>query len=235
MSHGFFATILYIPLYNALIGLIAIIPGHSAGLAVVVLTILIRFILLPLSRKMIKTQLLMKKIEPEVTKIKKDITDRQLQAQALMKLYKERDINPFSGLLLLIIQLPILIELYRVFRSGLPTIDPSILYSFIHAPTVVMSFLGISLLQRSVLLALIAVITQFIQTNLALPKPTKSDGSFQSDLAKSMNTQARYIFPLVLFPIALISSVVALYLSASNIFMIFQELVVRKSLEKKYK
>lgn len=236
MSHGILSTLFYIPVYNALVFIIDKMPGHSAGLAVIVLTFIIRIVLFPLSKSSIKTQIQMKKIEPEVAQLKKDIKDRQAQAQALMKLYKEKGIKPFSGFILLLIQLPILIGLYRVFNSGLPVIDTSILYSYINpyvSPTMV--FLGIDLMKKSFLLAILAVVTQFIQINLALPKSTKpKESSFQGDLAHSMNMQMRYILPLIMFPIALVSSVIALYLISSNIFMIFQELFVKRRMELDY-
>jgi YidC/Oxa1 family membrane protein insertase len=232
MSHGFFSTIFYIPLYNALILCINFLSWHNAGLAVIILTIIIRFILFPLSRSAIKTQLQMKQIEPELKKIRDTVKDKQEQARLTMQVYKERGVNPFSSVLLLLIQLPILIALYQVFRSGLPKIDPTILYSFVAAPaSVSMNFLGISLLGSSIVLAVFAVITQFFQLQLALPKVEKSqERSFQSDLAYSMNTQMKYVFPLILFPVAYISPVVGLYLTASNIFMILQEIFVRRRL-----
>src|SRR4051812_19127613 len=101
MSHGIFATIFYIPVYNSLVFLINTIPGHNAGIAVILLTIIIRFILFPLSKSSIKTQLRMKQIEPEVQKLKIEVKDKQLQAQKLMQLYKEKEINPFAGFFLL--------------------------------------------------------------------------------------------------------------------------------------
>jgi YidC/Oxa1 family membrane protein insertase len=236
MSHGIFATLFYIPLYNALIYLISIIPGHSAGLAVIVLTLLIKLILFPLSKKAIETQLQMKQIEPDLAKIKEKVTDKQEQARQTMQLYKDRGINPFASFLLLIIQFPILIALYQVFKSNLLKIDLTLLYGFVHSPQVVnMSLLSINIAQRSVVLAILAVITQFIQLNISLPKTKKSDKpSFQNDLAHSMNFQMKYILPLILFPVALISSVIALYLLTSNTFMILQELVVRRRLAKRY-
>lgn len=236
MSHGFFATIFYIPLYNALVFCINFLSWHDVGLAVVVLTLIIRFILFPLSRQAIKTQLQMKQIEPELQKIRATVKDKQEQAKQTMQIYKDRGVNPFAGILLLLIQLPILIALYQVFRSGLPKIDPTILYSFITSPVVVhMGFAGINLLGNSIILAIVAVITQFIQLQLALPKMKKSDDrSFQNDLAYNMNVQMKYIFPLVLFPIAYISPVIALYMATSNTFMILQELFVRRRLAKKF-
>jgi len=230
-----FTTLIYNPLYNALVYLIDVIPGHSAGLAVIILTILIRLALFQLSKSSIKTQYALKAIEPEVEKLKKTVTDRQEQAVKLMALYRENGINPFAGFFLILIQLPIMFGLYRVFQSGLPTIKPEVLYSFVPAPeTVSMIFFGIDLAGRSFILALLAVITQFIQINLALPKPSPRDGSFQKDLAHSMNMQMKYIFPLILFPIAYISAVLALYFVTSNVVMTLQEVFVRRRLAKKY-
>ena len=239
MSHGIFATLFYIPLYNLLVFFINTFPGHNAGLAVVIVTLLTRLILFPLSRQAIKTQLLMRQIEPELQKIRETIKDKQEQAVATMKLYKDKGINPFASMILIFIQLPILIGMYQVFRSGLPHIDPTILYSFVHTPTtIVMALFGIDLIKRSIILALLAVITQFIQINLSLPKTTKTpaskERSFQTDLAHSMNIQMRFILPLIMFPIAYISAVVALYLVTTNTFTILQELFVRRKMMKKY-
>jgi YidC/Oxa1 family membrane protein insertase len=227
-----FTALIYVPLYNGLIALINIVPGHSAGVAVVLLTLIIRLILFPLSRKSIKTQIEMRRIEPEVQKIRAEVKDRQEQAKKLMQLYKDKDVNPFAGLLLVLIQLPILIGLYSVFHSGLPTINADILYSFVQMPSnVAMSFLGINLLEKSFLLAAAAVITQYIQINLALPKSQKKEkASFQEDLAHNLNVQMRYISPLIIFPIAYFSAVIALYFTASNIFMILQEIFVKRKL-----
>lgn len=233
---SFFSIILYTPLYNALVFCIDFLSFHNAGLAIVVLTIIIRIVLFPLSRQAIKTQLQMKQVEPELQKIRDTIKDKQEQAKQTMRVYKERGVNPFASIFLLIIQLPILIGLYQVFRSSLPKIDAAILYPFIAAPTSVhMSILGISLIGNSIILALVSVITQFIQLQLSLPKVKKSEKrSFQNDLAYNMNVQMKYIFPLILFPIAYISPVIAIYLITSNIFMTLQELFVRRRLAAQY-
>jgi YidC/Oxa1 family membrane protein insertase len=236
MSHGIFTTLFYIPLYNALIFIINFIPGHSAALAIILLTLVIRFILYPLSRKSIKTQLEMKRLEPKLQKIRETVKDREEQGRQTLKLYKDNDVNPFAGLFLILIQLPILLGIYQVFRSGLPKIDATILYHFVHAPAVInMHFIGINLLNSSVILAIITVITQFIQFQLAMPAPVKSEKrSLQTDLANTVNAQMKYVFPLIMFPIAYISAVLAIYFIASNIFMIFQELFVRRRMMKKF-
>lgn len=237
MSHGFFATVFYIPFYNAFVFIINLLPGHSAAWAVIILTLIIRFVLFPLSKKSIRTQIMMKKVEPAIQKVKETVKDSREQSMKILALYKEKGINPFAGFLLVLIQLPILIGLYRVFQSGLPKIDMTLLYSFIQAPTeVAMHVFGIGLEVQGlrIALAIIAVVTQFIQINLSLPKSVKKEGpsNFQQDLAHSMNVQMRYIFPLIMFPVAYISSVIALYLITTNIFMTAQELLVKRKMER---
>jgi YidC/Oxa1 family membrane protein insertase len=237
MISGFFTTVFYIPFYNAFVFILNILPGHGAGLAVILLTLIIRFVLFPLSKKSIRTQILMKQIEPEVQKIKEKYKDNNAeQGKKMLELYREKGINPFAGFLLILIQLPILIGLYHVFQSGFPNVDTTILYGFVQAPTAIsMQFLGFDLLTSTplrLILAILAVITQFIQINLSLPKSKKATGptTFQQDLAHSMNIQMRYIFPLIMFPIAFISSVIALYLITTNIFMTAQELFVKRKM-----
>lgn len=228
-----FHNLIVTPLYNALIYLIDIIPGHSAGLAIIILTILIRFCLFPLSRKALKTQIEMRLIEPEVQRIRETVKDRNEQGKQMLELYRKNEVNPFAGFFLVLIQLPILLGLYQVFRSGLPKVNLSMLYSFVPNPEVIsMHFLGSDLMQKSVILALLAVVSQFVQINLSLPKvEKKKDASFQHDLAYSMNVQMRYIFPLIMFPIAFISPVIALYLATTNIFSTVQELYIKRTLK----
>jgi YidC/Oxa1 family membrane protein insertase len=236
MSHGFFATIFYIPLYNALIWLITILPGHPVWIAVVLLTIIIRFVLYPLSKSSIKTQILMKQIEPEIQRIREKVKDKAEQGRQTLELYRSKGINPFAGFFLLLIQLPIVFGLYKVFSSGLPKIDATLLYPFIHAPeTIPMVFFGIDLVSAPlrIIFAILAVVTQFIQINLSLPKvQKKAGGTFQNDLAYSMNMQMRYVLPLIMFPIAYISAVIALYLITTNVFMTAQEIFVKRKMER---
>lgn len=218
--------------------LIDIIPGSGAAIAVLLLTIIIRLILFPLSKKSIRTQLQMKQIEPEVKQIREKTKDRNEQGKQILKLYKEKGVNPFAGFFLILIQFPILIALYQVFISGLPKIDPAILYSFVQVPDVIsMHFLGFDLgdFKLRLGLAIVAVVTQFIQINLSLPKVERKKGaSFQNDLAYSMNMQMRYIFPFIFFFIAIFSSVLSIYFITTNIFMTLQELFVKRKIAQEY-
>jgi membrane protein insertase Oxa1/YidC/SpoIIIJ len=118
-------------------------------------------------------------------------------------------------------------------RGGLPNVDASILYSFVHVPsTVNMEFLGlINMSSRSILLAVLAAGTQYIYTRLsmgppALKDPSPVESSLSGDLAKSFDLQARYILPLMIGGIAFsIVSAAPLYWTTSNIFMILQEYI----------
>ena len=117
MFHNF----IFLPLYNGLIGIMDILPGVDVGVAVIIFTIIIRLILFPLSKSSVLTQVRMKEVEPEANKIRAEYaTDKQTQALKIMELYKTRKVRPFSGVLLMFIQLPILIALISVFYKIIP-------------------------------------------------------------------------------------------------------------------
>ena len=124
------------PLYNGLIFLMDTLPFFDEGVIIIIFTIIIKFILLPLSIKASKAQIKMKSTEVDLHKIKEKYKDnKEEQSRKIMEFYKENGINPFSSIFILLIQLPILIGLYRIFlTSGLPVINTSLLYSFISAP-----------------------------------------------------------------------------------------------------
>jgi YidC/Oxa1 family membrane protein insertase len=226
-----FNAVIYNPLYNGLVYLVGIIPTHDVGIAVVLLTIVVRIIVYPLSRRAVQAQLDMKKVAPEITKIRdKFKDDKQGESKAIFALYKERNIHPFASFLLILIQFPVLIGLYWVFsRGGLPVINVARLYSFVHVPSAInMEFLGIqNMAGHSIVLAFLAGATQFAYTRLSMgPRGVKTatEASFSDDMAKSLDVQARYVLPAVIAVIAF--SVVAaapLYWVTSNSFMILQE------------
>jgi len=238
MLSNFFTTVFYQPLYNGLIFLISLSPWIDLGIAVVLFTCIVRLILFPLSRKAVRTQLRMKEIEPEMNEIKKKYKDnREEQARRTMALYKERGVNPFSGILLLLIQLPIIISLYQIFySSGLPKIASNLLYSFVHTPHPISTiFLGsIDITQKSMVFALLAAASQYFQVKYSMPIQPKSDTpSFSNDLARSMSIQMKYVFPIVVFFIAYnISAAIAIYWLTSNLFTIGQEIYIRRAHKK---
>jgi len=232
-----FNTLIYNPLYNALVFILDVLPAIDVGIAVILLTIIVKLILFPLSRKAVHTQIELRALAPELESIKKQHKDNpQQQAQLTMKMYKEHGINPFSGFLLIFVQLPVIFALYFIFlRGGLPDINIDILYPFLNAPeTINMNFLGFLDITKSgvILIALITGITQYIQiklaTPIALPKD-KNDTSLSSSFAQSMQFQMRYVMPIIVAVIAYtLPSMIGLYWITSNLFTIGQEYFVRR-------
>lgn len=233
-------TFFFDPVYNILVFFIDTVPHGDIGLAIVFTTVVVKVLLLPLSLKAARTQHAMREIEPDLKEIQTKFKDkREEQARAMMELYKKAGVNPFSSILLLFIQIPIIIALYfSVYKGGgvpLPGINVELLYSFVPTPEEVsMFFLGmLDIAAKSLPLAFLAGLTQFIHTSLSLPKqkPREKDAepNFKDDLARSMQLQMRYVMPVLIFFIAYsISAAIALYFTVGNIISIAQEFIVRK-------
>ncbi len=213
--------------------LVSIIPGGDVGIAIIVLTILVKTALIPLSQRSIEGQAKMKLLEPEIAKIKASGASKEEQAKQTFELYKKHKTNPFSGCLLVFIQIPIIFALYYVFYKGV-NFDNGILYSFIHAPAVMNNiFLGLlDISQKSLLLAILAGISQFLQAYY-MPKPATPSaggtGGFAESFGKSMQMQMKYVFPfLVAFIAYRISGAVALYWITSNLFAVAQQIYANR-------
>ena len=162
-----FHSLIYQPIYNFLVLLYQIIPGSDFGIAIIVATIALKSLLYPLSQKQIESQKKLQEIQPKIKEIQKKYKgDREKQSRAVMEFYRENKVNPFSGCLPLIIQLVILIAIYRVLfsisNSGFVA-SSEVLYSFISNPgNIHQLFLGIlDLSKPSTILA--------VATALALP------------------------------------------------------------------
>jgi len=227
-----FHTAVYDPLYNGLVFLVGILPTNDVGIAIIVLTIIVRIILFPLAKRASIAQEQMKKIAPDLEALKlKHKDNREAQGRAIFALYKERDIHPFASFGLILIQLPILIALYWMFAmGGLPEINAGLLYPLVHLPASVnMELLGlINVGSKSLLLAILAGVTQVAYSRLSMgprKKAGPSDGTFAGDMAKSFDLQARYVLPIIIGVIAYtIPAAAPLYWVVSNSFMIAQEL-----------
>ena len=99
------------------------------GVSIIIVTILIKIMLLPLTLKQDKSMKEMKKLQPELEKIKeKYANDKQMLNIKTMELYKEHKVNPLGGCLPLLIQFPILIALFGVLRNGIIPQDSSFLW-----------------------------------------------------------------------------------------------------------
>jgi len=124
-----FTTIIVKPIFNLLVLIYGLLPGHNFGLSIIIFTVVIRLLMWPLVKKQLHQARLMRQLQPELKRIKAAAKgNRQQESTMLMELYKERGINPFGTIGVLILQLPILIGLY----SGLRRIisDPHAIINF---------------------------------------------------------------------------------------------------------
>jgi len=224
-----FNEVIYRPLFNGLIFLYNVLPGHDFGIAIIVLTVIIRIILYPLNQKAIKSQKEMQLIQPKVKEVQQKYkNNKEEQGKALMDLYKEHKINPASGCLPILVQLAILWGLFSVLRAGLNPEKLTQLYSFVARPEIINNtFLGIlDLSQKSIILAILAGIAQFIQSKMLMPKTSASQSS---DFSSVMNKQMVYFFPVfTVFIAASLPAGLGLYWVATTVFGIVQQYFVLK-------
>lgn len=203
MGNIFFA-ILYQPLYNLLVVLYNVIPAGGVGLAIIVMTLLVKGALLPLMYRSMKAQKELQEIQPKISALKAELKDNKEElAKQLMGVYKTHNVNPFASCLPTVAQLVVLIALYRVLRAGIATVDSGALYSFVHNPeTMAHMFLGIDLAHISIPLAIIAAIAQFFQARQMVsrrpPKEARADsGALDEDMTATMNKVTLIMLPVM--------------------------------------
>lgn len=230
-----FNFLVYGPIYNALALLVSWVPYGDVGVAIVLLTIVVKVALFPLSVGASYTQRVMRAIEPDLKILRERHKDApQELALKTLALYRTNRINPFSSIFVILIQLPIILGLYFVIwrESADASFDPALLYSFVALPDVAtFSFLGlIPLAAGSIGIAFLVAVTQYVQARLMMPTaPTPTGKSFQDDLAASLHIQMRYVFPVVMGVVAYVATAaIGLYFLVSNIFGIMQEVAAER-------
>ena len=197
------------PIFNLLVLIYSVIPGADFGLALIVLTIIIRFLMWPLVKSQLHQVKIMRKLQPELKKIKAQAKgNKQQEGMMMMELYKKYGVNPFRTIGILLVQLPIFIALYRViqiftlrrdeignytysFLENIPVIrqiidDPSTfnekLFNFIDLTAHAVSSEGINIIL--VVLALVAAGTQFVLSRQTTPQQD-SDKRLRDILAEA--------------------------------------------------
>ncbi len=130
-----FTTLVTKPVFNILVLILALIPGHNYGIAIIIFTALIRWAMFPLLKKQLKNTMGMRALQPEMRRIKKAAAgNRQTESMMTMELYRERGINPFSSVGLMLLQIPLFLAMYgglkRVVDNPQALIDFS--YSVLH-------------------------------------------------------------------------------------------------------
>jgi len=196
-----FTTLLYQPIFNGFIGLYNVIP--DVGAVILVLTLLIKGSLLPLSKSAINSQKSLQTLQPKLEAVKKKYKDDQQKlAQETMKMYKENKVNPFGSCLPILIQLPVFLGLFYVLKDVFDQDSFHLLYSFVSNPGEINPItLGLfDLSQRSVVLALMAGGAQFWQAKSMQRKKAPKDagdGAKDENMMAMMNKQMLYFMPVI--------------------------------------
>jgi YidC/Oxa1 family membrane protein insertase len=220
-------TIIYEPLLNLLVWGYNSLPGHDVGIVIVVLTLLVRLVLAPTMHKQIKSQQAMTRLQPHIDALKeKHKDDKEAHAKAVMELYKEHKVNPFSSCLPLLIQLPILIALYQVFDKALRgNLDG--LYRAVHNPGIIDPYFlsVVNLAEPNIILAILAGAFQFWQGRMMQAKTSKSTDA----TAKAIQMQTMYLLPLVSIFIAWrLPAGLPLYWIVTTLFAIAQQYYIMR-------
>ncbi|MBM4177684.1 membrane protein insertase YidC [Candidatus Gribaldobacteria bacterium] len=228
---------LFAPLLNGLVVLYYLCK--DLGLAVVLLTLLVKIVLFPLSFKTLKSQKQIQKINPQILEIKaKNKGNLTGQNAELMELYKKEGISPASGCLPLLFQLPIIIALYRVFSSGLTSETLSkFLYAFVPNPgDIPLKVFWIFSPESSffiIVLALLAALAQFWQARISLPAKSQKTKSQSFSFESAMQKQTKFLFPLITFFIVYKTGlVVGVYWFFSVLFSLAEHYFLEKKISK---
>ncbi|MEF3691511.1 MAG: YidC/Oxa1 family membrane protein insertase [Candidatus Moraniibacteriota bacterium] len=240
-----FHELIYQPIYNILIFVYDFFPGGDFGVAIIIVTVLLKAAMIPLSKKQIESQKRIQEIQPELKALQEKYKDdKEKQTREVMEFYKKNKVNPFSGCFPIIIQIIFLIAIYRVIinisDAGL-VVNNGDLYSFVKNPGEInKTFLGVvDLLKPSIPIAILAAAAQFWQTKMMMFNKKKKDelnknakkkeDNKEPDFAEIMNKQMLFFGPiLTLFIGAKFAAGLSIYWLFSTLFSVIQQTYVLK-------
>ncbi|MFH1047439.1 MAG: YidC/Oxa1 family membrane protein insertase [Patescibacteria group bacterium] len=219
------------PIFNLLIWLHNVLPGHDIGIAIIIMTVLVKLILWPLQSKALKSQKALQDLQPKVQALKKkypDKADQEKMAKEMMEIYSKEKVNPLSSCLPLLIQIPVFIALYRSLMHGLSSSGFETLYSFVANPGTIqpMMFGLIDLANPNYVLAAIAAVAQYFQAKMmvANQQPKKVPGAEDEQMLATMNKSMVYMMPgITLFIGVQLPGGLALYWLAMTLLTILQQ------------
>lgn len=233
----------YRPIYNGLMYLTSVMPSRDLGLAIILLTILIRTILLIPSQKAMRAQKRMQEIQPRIEKLKEKYKDdKQRIATETMAIWKEAKISPLSSCLPILLQLPFLIALFYAISSGLNPDNGYLLYkdyAGFDYTNINVNFLGLLDLTKVNLYVLPLVVgaLQFIQMKLTMSKKApKADNKATKDMSAQFaaaNNMMIYVMPVMIAVFtASLPAGVGIYWGTSTLYGTIQQLFVNKEKSK---
>lgn len=263
VERGFFASLyfqlLHRPIFNLMVFLTSIMPGYNFGLAVILLTLLIRLVLLIPNQKALKSQKAMMDIQPQLEEIRNKYKgDQQKISQETMKVWQENSVNPVGGCLPMLVQIPIMIALFYTVKAGFTPFESHAMYSFLQhfdLSLVNQDFYGILDLQKvnASWLPIIVGLSQFTQMKLSfsrrkkkkvddkkvvdiddkgkvLEKKKDDKKSKDPDPMKVMNKTMIYFMPIMIAVlVATLPSAVGIYLLISSLFGVGQQYFIQRN------
>jgi len=219
-----FNSVLYQPMLNFLV--LVYVYTNNFGVAVIGLTLLIKVLIHPLNKKALESQKTMAEIQPRLKEIQNKYKDDQKkQAEEMIALYKDKKFNPFSGIFLLFLQIPIIWALFYVFRGGI-AIDPAMMYSFVSFPEHINPyFLGLDLSQPNMILAAVTAVAQYFQAKTATPPaPQTATKDRATEITEMVTKQMIFFIPLItFFVLYALPSALGLYWLVTTAFSIFEQ------------
>lgn len=222
-----FERFLVQPLFNALILIYNALPAHDLGIAVILLVILVRVLLWPLFASAVRSQVVMSKIQPEIQRVQKEYKDDQArQTQELLAVYKKYGFSPFASFGSLLVQLPLLFALYRVFAVGILQSKFEWLYGWVaHPGPLNTSFLGmVDLAKANTVFVAVTGILIALQTFMIMRKQRSGQ---QQTRQQAVSNMMMWLSPvLTLFILLPLPSVITLYMATTTLFSIVQQYVV---------
>ncbi len=240
-----FKTLFIAPIYNAFIYITSYV-NNSAIVGLIILTIVIKLILLYFTYKTVISQWYQKLLEPQVNAIKKRVTDTIEQNKEVFALYGKYNINPFSGCLPILIQLPVIIALYKVFYTGIEQYK-DLLYSPFDISIISYTVFGLDFSKAVPLLAIFAGLVQFLygyvsqkrlsyiekHVNIGIIKEDVPTGQF--DMNSILKKQMMFLAPAMIIGFGLyLPGAVSLYWIISTGFSIIQEWTMWQSWKRKH-
>jgi YidC/Oxa1 family membrane protein insertase len=204
--------------FNPILAVFNFIYQHLAfgdfGFAIIILTVLVRVILFPIFYAAAKQQTIIQKLQPKIKSIQKELKDnKEEQVKALMSLYAEHKINPLANLFLFAVQLPILITLYYVILKNGSHFDNFIFLGFIN------------LRERSLIIAALAAVAQFLSAFLALNhKPSGANPNSTSGLAMPFIGAAITLVFLTNLPAS-----IGIYWITTTLISIVQQIIINRN------
>jgi YidC/Oxa1 family membrane protein insertase len=238
-----FDTLIVTPLVNLVLFFYAVLPFHDLGVAIIIVTILVRLLVWPLASKQLHSQRAIQKLAPDIAKLRKKAGgDKTKESQMLMELYKEKGISPFASLTPVLIQMPLLIAFYFALRHAVVAGD---FIKLVYEPIANMSAIKdvianpssfdptlfgiVNLAKPNIVIAALAGVAQFFQTRQIMPKKPADNG----DTAAQVAQISVILFPFMTFLFAMsLPSALGLYWLVASLVTIFQQyLILRKDVE----